>query len=145
MRPRLVPELICSDVARSLAFYRDLLGFRVLYARAEERFAYLERDGAELMLEQPLAHDRLWPRAELAYPFGRGLNLEIHVADVEPLHRSVVAAGLAVFLPIEEKTYRRATDAITVRQFAVQDPDGYLVRLSQEIDRRPHPASGPPS
>ena len=36
MRSRLVPELICSDLERSLVFYRDLIGFRVLYARANE-------------------------------------------------------------------------------------------------------------
>jgi catechol 2,3-dioxygenase-like lactoylglutathione lyase family enzyme len=47
---RLVPELYCSDFDRTLHFYTDLLGFTVLYARPEERFAYLEREGAELMI-----------------------------------------------------------------------------------------------
>jgi catechol 2,3-dioxygenase-like lactoylglutathione lyase family enzyme len=55
MRPRLVPELVCSDLARSLDFYVGVLGFAVVYERTEERFAYLEREGAELMLEQPTA------------------------------------------------------------------------------------------
>jgi catechol 2,3-dioxygenase-like lactoylglutathione lyase family enzyme len=76
MRLRLVPELICSDLDQSLRFYVDLLGFDILYARPVDRFAYLEREGAELMLEQPKTHDRLWPNAELAKPFGRGVNFE---------------------------------------------------------------------
>jgi lactoylglutathione lyase len=136
MRPQLVPELICSDPNESLQFYVDLLGFRVLYARPEERFAFLERDGAEIMLEQPLAHDRLWPKAELARPFGRGVNFEIKVSDVDELHSAVIAAGNECFLPLEERWYRRDDLEIGVRQFAVQDPDGYLIRLSQSIGNR---------
>jgi hypothetical protein len=42
-----------------------------------------------------------------------------------------------MFLPLEEKWYRRAAAEVAVRQFAVQDPDGYLVRLSQSIGMRP--------
>src|SRR4051812_43632837 len=85
-RPRLVPELICSDLARSRGFYTGVLGFRVLHERPAERFAHLEREGAEIMLEQPLTHDRLFPSAELSQPYGRGMNLEIDVDDVAPLH-----------------------------------------------------------
>jgi lactoylglutathione lyase len=55
---RLVPELYCADLERSLRFYRETLGFAVCYARPEERFAYLERDGAQLMLEQPTPDSR---------------------------------------------------------------------------------------
>jgi catechol 2,3-dioxygenase-like lactoylglutathione lyase family enzyme len=137
MRPRLVPELICSDLDRSLQFYQDLLGFRILYARHEERFAFLERDGAELMLEQPLRHDRLWPSAELVKPFGRGVNFEIQVFNVDQLHAAVTGAGFSCFLALEQRWYRRDDIEIGVRQFAVQDPDGYLIRLSQSIGDRP--------
>jgi len=136
MRARLVPEFVCSNFAESLRFYTELLGFRVLYSRPEERFAYLERDGAELMLEQSVGKDRLWPRAELAYPFGRGINFQIQVADVVHLHVAILAAGVAVFLPLEERWYRRESDEIGVKQFAIQDPDGYLLRFSQVIGER---------
>jgi len=137
MRPRLVPELICSDLEQSLAFYVDLLGFRVLYARAEDRFAFLEREGAELMLEQHVSRDRLWPRAELSKPFGRGVNFQIEVSDVDHLHSAIAAAGIECFLPLEQRWYRRDGFEIGVRQFAVQDLDGYLIRLSQSIGDRP--------
>jgi catechol 2,3-dioxygenase-like lactoylglutathione lyase family enzyme len=136
MRATLVPEFVCSNFAESLRFYTGLLGFRVLYSRPEERFAYLERDGAELMLEQSVSKDRLWPRAELAYPFGRGINFQIQVADAERLHAAILAAGVAFYLPLEEKWYRRENDEIGVRQFAIQDPDGYLLRFSQIIGER---------
>jgi lactoylglutathione lyase len=136
MRAKLVPEFVCSNFAESLGFYTGLLGFRVLYSRPEERFAYLERDGAELMLEQSVSKDRLWPRAELAYPFGRGINFQIQVADAEGLHAAILAAGVAVYLPLEERWYRRENDEIGVKQFAIQDPDGYLLRFSQVIGER---------
>jgi lactoylglutathione lyase len=97
---------------------------------------FLERDGAELMLEQPLAHDRRWPKAELARPFGRGVNFEIKVSDINELHSAVIAAGNECFLPLEERRYRRDNLEFGVRQFAVQDPDGYLIRLSQSIGNR---------
>jgi lactoylglutathione lyase len=136
MRAKLVPEFVCSNFAESLRFYTGLLGFRVLYSRPEERFAYLERDGAELMLEQSVGKDRLWPRAELVFPFGRGINFQIQVADAEHLHAAVQAAGVAVYLPLEQRWYRRENDEIGVKQFAIQDPDGYLLRFSQVIGER---------
>jgi catechol 2,3-dioxygenase-like lactoylglutathione lyase family enzyme len=135
---RLVPELICSDLGSSLAFYR-LLGFAVSYSRPGERFAYLTRAGADLMLEQPATRDRLYPRAELARPYGRGINLSIDVDDVDGVHAAVVQAGHELFLPLEERWYERTADAVGVRQFAVQDPDGYVLRLTQDIGIRPLP------
>lgn len=136
--PRLTPELICSDLGLSLAFYR-LLGFTITYSRPEERFVYLTWDGADLMLEQPATRDRLYPHAELARPYGRGINLSIDVDDVDEIHAAVVQAGHELFLPLEERWYDRTDDAIGVRQFAVQDPDGYLLRLTQGIGTRPLP------
>lgn len=135
---RLIPELICSDLEASVAFYR-LLGFTVGYQRPEERFVYLTREDADLMLEQPRAHDRLYPRAELTQPYGRGINLSIDVDDVENVHAAVTQAGHELFLPLEERWYDRRDDATGVRQFAVQDPDGYLLRLTQNIGTRPLP------
>ena len=136
MRPRLVPELICTDLEQSLRFYRDVLGFRILYARPEHQFVFLDRDGAELMLEQSQPQDRLWPRAPLEYPFGRGANLELRIDDIDEVHAAVHAAGIVVYLPLAERWYRRDDSEIGVRELVVQDPDGYLIRLSQEIGVR---------
>jgi lactoylglutathione lyase len=134
--PRLIPELICADLQASLVFYR-LLGFRTRYERPEERFAYLERDGAHLMLEQPATQDRLYPRATLEHPYGRGVNITVDVDDVDAIHAAVLAAGHELYLPMEERWYGRSDDAVGVRQFAVPDPDGYLMRISERIGTRP--------
>ncbi|WP_198946613.1 VOC family protein [Kiloniella majae] len=51
-RPKLVPELLCSDLTVSLDFYLNIIGFKILYDRPEDRFAYLEMDGVEIMLDE---------------------------------------------------------------------------------------------
>lgn len=137
MRPLLVPELLCSDFDKSLAFYVDLLGFRILYDRPEDRFAYLDRHGAELMLEEYTPGARMLARAPFEPPYGRGINFQIRVEDADALHAAVVAAGLPIFLPLEERWYRRAEHEIGTRQFIVEDPDGYLLRLQHGIGTRP--------
>lgn len=128
MHPRLVPELICSDIANSL-------DFAIVHQRPEERFAYLDREGAELMLEQPTS--RRLAAGELEPPYGRGINLQIEVANVDALYEAVQRAGAQVFLPLEERWYRRRDGELGNRQFVVQDPDGYLLRFFQDIGTRP--------
>lgn len=134
---RIVPELLCSDFARSLAFYVAVCGFRIRYERPEDRFAYLDLDGAELMLEQVGEGPRTFLSGPLERPYGRGINLQIEVADVDGLHARAVAAGSEVFLPIEERWYRVGTGEAGNRQFVVLDPDGYLLRFFRDLGRRP--------
>ncbi|MDA0301364.1 MAG: VOC family protein [Chloroflexi bacterium] len=134
--PRLVPELVVSDIDRSLAFYRDVLGFAVSYSRPEEGFAYLDCGGAELMIEQPLGRSRSFVAGELAYPYGRGVNFQIEVSDVAALYGRVCAFGKP-YLTLEDRWYRRDATLLGNRQFVVADPDGYLLRFFQDIGERP--------
>jgi catechol 2,3-dioxygenase-like lactoylglutathione lyase family enzyme len=55
-RALLVPELLVADLDASLRFWRGLCGFAVAYDRPEERFAYLDRAGAQVMLEERGRH-----------------------------------------------------------------------------------------
>ncbi|MEV6138033.1 VOC family protein [Nocardia sp. NPDC051990] len=48
----MVPELLVSDHRASRAFYTEVLGFAVLFERAEDRFSYLALGGAQLMIVQ---------------------------------------------------------------------------------------------
>jgi catechol 2,3-dioxygenase-like lactoylglutathione lyase family enzyme len=133
--PRLVPELVVSDLARSLAFYRDVLGFLVLYERPEERFAYLDREGAQLMLEQP--GGRSFVAGDLLHPYGRGVNLQIEASDIAPLYERVCALAEPPYLALEDRWYRRDATLLGSRQFVVADPDGYLLRFFEDIGERP--------
>ena len=141
-RSQLVPELDVSDLEASLAFY-GMLGFVVRYARAEERFAYLERDGVHLMIEEAGGPGRRFRTAPLAYPFGRGINFQIEVSDVDQLLERVISAGRTPLIPMEERWYGTARGLAGNRQFVVADPDGYLLRFCQDLGVRQDQSSPP--
>jgi catechol 2,3-dioxygenase-like lactoylglutathione lyase family enzyme len=128
--PALVPELLVRDPAASLAFYRTL-GFSVRYARPEDGFACIEREGAVIMLER--LDPAGWVTGPMETPFGRGINLEIGCSN---LHAVRAACPEPPFREVEEVWYRVGDGHVGVRQFLVQDPDGYLLRFQQDIGRR---------
>lgn len=138
-RATLVPELLCSDIEKSQSFYADVLGFEVLYDRPEERFSYLTLNGAELMLEQLSNTDERegsWITARLVVPYGRGVNFQIEVEDVDSLYSRVLTNQWPLFKPIEDKWYRMKGKETGNRQFLIQDPDGYLLRLFEDLGVR---------
>ncbi|PWC30711.1 bleomycin resistance protein [Teichococcus aestuarii] len=135
-RAVLVPELLVASLGASLRFWRDLCGFRVAYARPDEGFAYLDRGGAQVMLEER-GRGRNWITGPLEAPLGRGLNLEIMVPTLAPVLEALEHEGWPLFVPPEEKWYRAGEAELGVRQFLVQDPDGYLLRFSAPLGRRP--------
>ncbi len=129
-RPALVPELMVSDIARSLAFYRAL-GFEVLFDRPEDGFANLALEGGQLMLEQIGDH---WEVGPMEPPFGCGLNLEFAVADAAAMAEQIIRQGLPLFQPLRERTYRVGEGMVRVLQVLVQDPDGYLLRFQTDLE-----------
>ena len=136
MTAPLVPELDVTDLDASLAFYCDVLGFQVRYLRPEERFAYLKREGAELMLEEAAGPGRRFRTAPLERPFGRGANFQIQVADAPGLIERVRSAGAPILVDLEDRWYRRGDGEVGNRQFVVVDPDGYLLRFFEDLGRR---------
>jgi len=137
----LVPELDVTDLDESLRFYVDVVGFGVVFERDAERFAYLAREDAELMLPEAAGPGRRFRTAPLKRPFGRGVNLQIAVGDVDAVSASVLRGGLEPILPIEERWYEVEVVRVSGRwdmagpmrtgnrQFVVADPDGYLLRI----------------
>jgi catechol 2,3-dioxygenase-like lactoylglutathione lyase family enzyme len=135
---KLVPELLVSDINKSVAFYMETCGFSILYAREEERFVVLDRDGAQIMLEEHGQEGvRSWITGPLSHPYGRGMNLEIEVESARLLYDTCRNAGARIFLELEERWYRRNAVLVGVRQFIVQDPDGYLLRFSERLGEKP--------
>lgn len=123
-----------TDLTAGLAFWCGPCGFRVLYDPPEDGFACLERGGSRVMLDElPKGHAHRREVAPAERRFGRHINLEIAVADLGPILDAVAASGQPLFMAPETKTYGVGVGAATVRQFLVQDPDGYLLRFSQRI------------
>ncbi|MFN0072391.1 MAG: bleomycin resistance protein [Chloroflexota bacterium] len=132
--PPLVPELYVADIDRSIAFYEAVLGFSIKFTRPEDRFAYLARNGAHIMLEEPIG--RTFLADKLTHPYGRGINLMIVVTDVSELFTKVKQSGASLVLPLEDRWYRRDEVLVGNRQFVVQDPDGYLLRFYEDLGQQ---------
>ena len=131
----LTPELACSCIQTSLAFYTQVLGFTIQYQRPENGFAMLERQGSCLMLDEISPHNS-WIAATLVAPYGRGINLQIKTTEVDALYACVQAARVPLFLALEEKWYRADNIYLGQKQFIVQDPDGYLLRFFESLGER---------
>ena len=127
--PTLVPELSVTELQISLSFWVGLCGFEVVYERPEEGFAYIRLGSAHLMLDQ-IGLGRDWLTDTLERPLGRGINFEISVPSIDSLTSRLAEADWPLFLEPETKWYRTADRETGVRQFLVQDPDGYLLRFT---------------
>src|ERR1700751_3925408 len=95
----LTPELDVSDLDRSLAFYVGVVGFSVQFDRPEERFAYLVLEGVHLMLEEAAGPGRRFRTAPLEHPYGRGVNFQLDVKNVDDLYTRVKNEGLPALIP----------------------------------------------
>lgn len=125
---KLIPELGVSDFQRSLQFYKEV-GFKVEYSR--ENFAFLSFNGSQVMIE--LANDT-WKTGELEYPFGRGINFQIGVEDAGKLAEELKERGIRLFRELQDNWYRMDDRLLGCREFLVQDPDGYLLRFSEDLE-----------
>jgi catechol 2,3-dioxygenase-like lactoylglutathione lyase family enzyme len=134
--PALVPELDVADLAASLGIYKNVFGFEILFERKEEAFAYLAIGNAHLMLQQADGPGRRFRTARLERPYGRGLNLQIAVADVRGIHANVRKTDLLIAVELEERWYKQAGIERGNRQFVVADLDGYLLRFYHDLGTR---------
>ena len=128
----MVPELLVSNFTASRYFYEKIVGFSIMYERADPSFAYLDLNGAQLMIEED--HDTAWVVASLENPRGRGLNLQIDVPDVVEVQKRLDEAGLVAFRPLHEASYETAEGDSRQLELLIQDPDGYLIRLVSYFD-----------
>lgn len=121
------PNLIVRDVARSTAFYRDVLGFSVAQTVPDAPphvFVWLTRGDVTVFLNDPVAVAKDLP--SYASPaFGGTATLFITVDDVDALHAEV-AAQAPVVMSLRTQFYG-------MREFAIHDPDGHLLTFAQRV------------
>ncbi len=119
-----------------MAFYVDILKFSISYQRKDEGFAFLTLGEAQIMIDE-IGKGRAWKTGELNYPLGRGVNLQIKVKSIDILLNSLKKQNIELFMETEEKWYAKDKCEIGHRQFLVMDPDGYLLRFTEELWSRP--------
>lgn len=70
-----------------------------------------------------------WNVGKMEYPFGRGINFEMTISDVDAVYERIEKAGIKLFRKMEVKDYECGNEIVHQKQFLVQDPDGYLLRF----------------
>ena len=121
----LTPNLIVSDVARSIAFYRDVLGFSLgptVPDAAPYDFAIVQSGPVQIFLNAPGPAVAEYPAFQ-GRPIGGTLTLFVDVADIGQVH-SALKDRVKVVMPLEKKWYGTT-------EFAFEDPDGYLITFAE--------------
>ena len=85
------PNLVVRDVAKSTAFYRDVLGFEIKQTVPDAEpfiFVWLERDGVPVFLNDAKAVEHDYPGAA-AWPQGGTATLFFVITDVDGFHARI--------------------------------------------------------
>jgi len=127
----LIPELSVSDINKSLHFYLDILSFKLEYERKDDKFALLSLNGSQVMIEEINGY---WETGTLSYPFGRGINFQIAVENINELYKSIKTYDYPI--KMKENWYRADDKLIGQKEFLILDPDGYLLRFAQSLGER---------
>ena len=104
-----IPILNVRDLARSLAFYVDVLGFRIDWKG--EQMASVSHDGKAIMLCQG----------------GQGMPgtwVWIGMGDIQPLHAALKSQGVTIV--------QGPTNYWWAYEFRIADPDGHVLRLGSD-------------
>src|SRR5690606_32446380 len=119
------PLLQVFDMRRSLAFYRDVLGFTVVASSDPEDdpdWVLLRRDGIALMLNTMYERDErpaVPPRTRTAAH--RDMGLYCPCRDRDAAYGHLQACGVDATMP--------AAAPYGMRQIRARDPDGYEICL----------------
>jgi len=113
------PFFIVADVARSLAFYHDKLGFKVRSTEPAESpfFAIVGRDGAQLLLKSEAG---IAPLPNPVRHSAMRWDAFVHASDPDRLAAEFAEQGV-----IFAKRLADTHDGL--RGFEIADPDGYML------------------
>jgi uncharacterized glyoxalase superfamily protein PhnB len=122
---KLTPNLVVANVERSLAFYRDILGFAVTTTVPESApyvFAIVQSGGVEIFLNAPEPAGAEYPSFK-DRPIGGTLTLFVNVTGIDHVFEAL-RSRVKVIMPLEKKWYG-------VTEFAFEDPDGYVLTFAE--------------
>jgi catechol 2,3-dioxygenase-like lactoylglutathione lyase family enzyme len=113
------PKLLVRDVAASIAFYRNTLGFRVASSFGEPpTFAIIDRDGRGVHLKQGEPRPRR--SREDAW------DAYFEVRGIDALHAELRGKGARIVRGPELLPYG-------MREIDVVDPDGYALCFAEDV------------
>lgn len=115
------PVLLVADLDRSVAYYRDQLGFSCQVYGQPPNFATATRDEATILLALCGDPSRIVPNWRIV---DNTWNAFIRVDDVENIYAEVQERGAGI-----DYTLYDAPSGF--REFGVQDPDGHDIAFGQ--------------
>jgi uncharacterized glyoxalase superfamily protein PhnB len=121
------PNLLVQDIARSTAFYRDVLGFAIKQTVPDAPpfvFVWLERDGVPVFLNDPKAVEKDVAGAT-SRPAGGTATMFFVITAVDDYHAQV-SAKTTIIMPLKTQFYG-------MREFAVEDPDGHILTFAERV------------
>ena len=131
---KIIPELSVTNLKESLKFYQTV-GFKIEYERVENKFVFLSLGEIQFMIQEISLEDK-WNIAPLKYPFGNGVNFQLEVENVDMIYNLLKENNYKIAFEMEENWYRQDNKLLGNREFLVQDPDGYLIRFSEDLGER---------
>lgn len=133
---QMIPEFDVFSLEESLNFYTKLIGFHIEYDRKEDKFAFLQLENVQIMLQEIDIENNKWGTGKLEYPLGVGINFQIEVQNIDEIYTRLKKANYKIFVEIEDHWYRKENTLLGCREFLVQDPNGYLLRFSQDLGEK---------
>jgi len=122
---KLTPNLVVSNVERSLAFYRDVLGFAAdvtVPDQAPYVFAMLRSGPVEIFLNASEAAVAEYP-AFKDQRIGGTFTMFVEVSGIERVYEAL-KPQVKIAMPLQKKWYG-------MTEFAFEDPDGYLITFAE--------------
>ena len=131
---KMIPELSVTNLKNSLKFYQTV-GFKIEYERVENKFVFLSLGEIQFMLQEISAEDK-WNIVPPKYPFGNGINFQLEVENVDKIYNILKENSYKIAFEMEENWYRQDNKLLGNKEFLVQDPDGYLVRFTEDLGEK---------
>ncbi|MBP2027501.1 catechol 2,3-dioxygenase-like lactoylglutathione lyase family enzyme [Acetoanaerobium pronyense] len=132
---KLIPEITVTSIEKSIEFYCNILGFEKKYVGEDKDFAFISFNGSQMLLQEN--SNEAWKKAELEYPFGRGVNFSIEALSVEELVQKLEEKGHPLLSKLDEKWYKKDGELHGEKHFMLMDPDGYLLRFMEDLGSKP--------
>ena len=128
---KLTPNLLVDDVERSLRFYVDVLGFaRGMTVPEAPPFAFgsVVSGSVEIFFNERDTATKEYP-AFAGKPIGATGTMFIEMEDVGSLHERL-EGRLTIVMPLVTQWYG-------LKEFAIADPDGYLITFAERVAADP--------
>jgi catechol 2,3-dioxygenase-like lactoylglutathione lyase family enzyme len=113
------PQLLVTDLEKSIEFYTKMLGFETAF-RYEDFYVAIEKNGCSIHLKSgtPSREERKNKRSN------NDLDIVIVIDGVEELYEDFQKKPIEIIQPLCQRPYGK--------EFYIADPDGYIIAFLKD-------------